>query len=224
MNSLLSKNSLCYSHKAVRNRNCPRISSVDLPTDYALTLARMVANTSWLPDPGLVAQFPKEVFPSARANKGQKRRTKITIDGMSLLLDDNCTPMWAFMWGHGFAGISRQVPDYSLAHIYPSKDYPHTFTHLANLLLVPKFFAGLTDNDGPLVPYLKYHSHVQYGWTPLSNEGSLPIVLKPQGYDSIQWRYLESETDIPRDFIESQLKRSNDVRAKILREIRESEL
>lgn len=207
----------------MRRSNSHRIPGVNLPEDYPIALARMVASTSWLPDPEVVTQFPKEVFPSARANKGLKRGTSDTRDGKELLLDDNCTPMWAFMWCHGYPGISRQVPDYSLAHVYPSKDYPQSFTHLANLLLVPKYFAGLTDNDGPLLPYLKYHSYVKYGWIPTDNNGGLPSVVKPPGYDSIQWRYLKSETNTPEEFIESQLNNSKSVRADILKKIRAAE-
>lgn len=183
----------------------------------------MVASTSWLPDPDIVVRYSKEVFPSARANKGLKRGTSVDRDGKVLLLDDNCTPMWAFMWCHGLAGISRQVPGYSLAHIYPSKDYPQSFTHLANLLLVPKYFAGLTDEGGPLLPYLKYHSYEKYRWIPKDNNGGCPSAVKPPGYDLIQWRYLKSETDTPEEFIESQLKNSKSVRADILKKIRAAE-
>lgn len=195
------------------------IPGVTLPEYSLIELAQLFASTSWLPTPGVVKQFKGAVFPSIRANKDNKRRTPIIDNGKIVgLYDDNCTPMWAIMWSHGYPGIGRYVPDYALAHIYGCPQDIDAFTHLANILLVPKFFASLTDGNGPLLPYLKYHSLQVYEWAP-KDVGKAEIA-KPVGYDSIQWRYLETKPGDPSELIRTHLLESKGEVARILRSIR----
>ncbi len=192
------------------------VPGVTLHEDSKIELAQLFASTSWLPSPDVVKQFSKAVFPSIRANKDNKRRTPIIDKGNTVgLYDDNCTPTWAIMWSHGYPGIGRYVPDYALAHIYGCPQNINAFTNLANILLVPKYFASLTDGNGPLLPYLKYHSLKAYEWHPESVDES--NILKPEGYDSINWRYLESKSADPHDFIKSHLAHSKGETARILR-------
>ena len=197
-----------------------RIPGVSLPKDCLADLAQLVASTSWLPDPEVVRAFDrKAVFPSIRANKEHKRRTPILQGEKTIgVYDDNCTPMWAIMWSHGYPGIGRYVPDYALAHVYGCPQNIDAFTNLANLLLVPKFFASLTDGDGPLLPYLKYHSLHVYDWHPKSPEKI--EIPKPEGYDSVQWRYLEAKPGDPHELIGTHIRESKGEIARFLRSVR----
>jgi hypothetical protein len=40
------------------------------------------------------------------------------------------------------------------------------YTHLANLAMVPEPFASLTDKNGPLTVFLRWHAWEVYGWKP----------------------------------------------------------
>jgi len=47
--------------------------SPEIPREYIIPLAQMVAQTSWLPHPEIVQDFGRAVFPALRARKENQR-------------------------------------------------------------------------------------------------------------------------------------------------------
>ena len=82
--------------------------------------------------------------------------------------------------------------------------------------MIPECFASLTDKDGPLTGYLRWHAWTVYGWKPDHVE---PPQM-PVDYNNIQWRYF-SKFDAPRIFIGQRLSKLNNKRVRILRSIME---
>ncbi len=79
---------------------------------------------------------------------------------------------------------------------------------------MPESLGSLSDKDGPLGPYLRFHAFNTYGWH-LASE-TQPV--QPQGYESIEWRYLPEYAQ-PQDFIEERMRALNNQRVKALREL-----
>ena len=79
--------------------------------------------------------------------------------------------------------------------------------------MMPEFLSSLSDKQGPLVDYLRYHSWDQYGWSP---DGLPP--QKPADYDDMEWRYLQPVAD-PKSVFQGMLLASKDKRAIELRQL-----
>ncbi len=188
----------------------------DIPKEYVLATAHMVAKTSWLPNGETVASVGRAVFPTSRSKNNHPRFSLIkqneVVAGM---YDDNATPEWAIFWAHNLEGTRPK--GWTIAHVWPSLDDIDSYTHLANLLMVPEPFSSLTDKNGPLTGFLRWHAWHVYHWKPM-REGT---PAKPDGYEEIHWRYLESSSD-PRLLIRQRLMMRENQRTKILRPIMES--
>ncbi len=183
--------------------------------EYFPALAYMVAKTSWLPHPDTVKALGRAVFPTSRARRQHPRFTHISENGKPVgMYDDNATPAWAILWAHGIVGGSRK--GWGFAHIWPSSDDINSYSHLANLAMIPECFASLTDKEGPLTGYLRWHAWTVYHWKPDHIE--TPQI--PRDYDKIQWRYF-SKFDQPREFISQRLAKLDNERVRILRPIME---
>lgn len=182
---------------------------------YFQDLCRMVAKTSWLPHPDTVRALGRAAFPTSRAKRQHPRFTSISKNGEPVgMYDDNTTPTWAILWAHGIVGGDRT--GWGFAHVWPASDDINSYTHLANLAMIPECFASLTDKDGPLTGYLRWHAWTVYGWKPDHVE---PPQM-PVDYNNIQWRYF-SKFDAPRIFIGQRLSKLNNKRVRILRSIME---
>lgn len=179
------------------------------------SLAAMVATTSWLPNKKAVKALDKAAFPTIRCNGKNPRFSLIQRGGADIgMYDDNTTPEWALFWSHGLQGTRPK--GWTIAHVWPTSDDISAYTNLANLIMVREPFAGLTDKDGPLTQFLRWHSWECYQWKPAQE----PLPVKPSGYESIQWRYLSSEAD-PKALILQRLTSRNNKRTRILRPIME---
>jgi hypothetical protein len=177
-----------------------------------LSLTQIVLRHCLFADPGTVAAFAGAVFPSIR---DQKNRVTIgEVDGRHVLLDDNVTPRWAFLWAHGLKA-THAFSGWTFAHVWAASKDPDAYTHLANLCMMPEFFGSLSDKQGPLCAYLRYHSWQRYGWR--HGKGSLP---KPEGYDALQWRYLPAIAD-PISFVRKRLEALDNQRVRLLRSLTE---
>ena len=130
------------------------------------------------------------------------------------MFDDNATPEWAMFWAHGLTGTRPK--GWTIAHVWPTSDDMASFTHLANLAMIPEPLASLTDKVGPLVAYLRWHAWEVYGWKPTA--ASTPI--KPPVYDSISWRYLP-HIDDPKTAIRQRFCNLSNQRTSLLRPIME---
>ena len=93
-----------------------------------------------------------------------------------------------------------------------SKD-PDAYTHLANLCMMPEFFGSLSDKQGPLCAYLRYHAWVRYGWRYGETTPSAP-----EGYDTLEWRYLPAIKDPPA-FVRARLATLSNQRVELLRSL-----
>jgi hypothetical protein len=162
----------------------PRVEPLD---KYVPALARMVAATSWLPHPDTVRSLGREAFPTLRGRKNHPRFTPIWRNRKKVgMYDDNTTPRWALLWSHGIM-ITDHPSAWSFAHVWESANDIRTYTHLANLVMVPECFGSLTDKNGPLTAYLRWHSWAVYGWKP----ASVAKPKMPEGYENISWSYFE---------------------------------
>ena len=177
----------------------------------AIAIALMAAQFCRLPDRDTVKIFGKAVFPTVRKNS--KRATGEHKDGKFLMYDDNTTPKWALVWSHGTFGKTKELFGWRIAHVWEKCNQVESYTRLDNLLLVPAAYSGLTDHDGPLAPYLRYHAYDHYGWRPEDE----PDPKKPAEYEKFfeKRNYLVGRSDAPK-FILNRLQTSQSKRAKLL--------
>lgn len=194
------------------SRKMPNLDSLDA---YRPALVRMVAATSWLAHPAAVEAIGCAVFPTVRARKGHKRGGRIDGGKGEGMYDDNTTPRWAMLWAHGIP-ITHHPSKWTFAHVWESADDIDTYCHLANIIIVPEPFAGLTDKNGPLTGYLRWHAWSVYRWKP----AHAVVPEKPADFDEINWRYLR-KIDDPKGFICTRIAALSNGRTRTLRPIME---
>jgi hypothetical protein len=176
----------------------------------------MVASTSWLPDPEIVAAFGRAVFPTLRTSRNSPLFSTLKDQGFEVAMyDTNVTPEWALTWSHGIFGTRPK--GWTVAHVWPNPKDHLCYTHLANLALVPECLNSTTDKAGPLTEYLRYHSWEKYRWKPSSE--AEPI--KPSGYDAVRvrWRYLASPGRNPLDIVKEKFLSLDNQRTRALQPI-----
>ncbi|MCA9468967.1 MAG: hypothetical protein KC643_26485 [Nitrospira sp.] len=181
---------------------------------YSLHLAQMVGKTSWLPNRSVVKKLDEAIFPTSRSGSGHKRFHRIKENKRVIgMYDDNTTPAWAIFWSHGLKGTRPK--GWTIAHVWPNSNDIKTYTHLANLAMVPEPFAGLTDKNGPLTGFLRWHAWHVYAWKPAREAKP----RKPDGYDEVEWRYLTTDVSNPKSFIRDRIKSLDNERIRILQPI-----
>lgn len=191
----------------------PLLDNIDR---YAPVLARMVAETSWLPNPDTVRILGRAAFPTVRARSAHPRFSKVIEDDETIgMYDDNTTPTWALLWAHGIKGGTRT--GWGFAHVWTAADDINAYTSLANLAMIRECFASLTDKDGPLTGYLQWHAWTVYHWRP--DHTAQPTM--PPEYNNIRWRYLPLFRE-PKQFISQRIAELDNERVRILRPIMQS--
>jgi hypothetical protein len=160
-----------------------------------------------LPNAEVVSKSDGPIFPTIRDSAN-----RLNVDEeQQILLDDNTTPRWAILWTHGYLSTSHPK-SWTVAHVWPYPKDRYCYTHLANLALLPEYMSSLTDKQGPLTSFLKFHSWEKYKWKPeLEVEPQ-----KPEGYDLIKWRYLPNVLD-PISLVNSQVSRLTNQRCRKLK-------
>lgn len=167
-----------------------------------------------LPNRTVVKRTCNPVFPTIR-NSG-KRGEIGEAKSRKIMFDDNTTPRWALLWTHGYKTTAHPRNGWTFAHVWDESKDPDSYTHLANLVMIPECLASLSDKEGPLVSYLKYHSQSCYEWLPEDK----PEIEKPERYDQIEWNYLESNPDPdPGGAVRTRLIELNNKRVIKIREI-----
>ncbi len=128
-----------------------------------------------------------------RAPKGTS--VTLTVAGMptTCVADDNTTANQsikrAILSSRGYRSIHNfsQFKDYEVCHIWDNPKDPRYYASIANLVLIPRAFAGLTDHCPPIKDLLKYRA-----WDLFNGTGvTLPITsapMMPSNYSSIVWR------------------------------------
>ena len=121
------------------------------------------------------------MFPTTRrfnAKQGEKRGE--LKDGIKL--DDNSYANVALKRALGMHRLN--VTGFECCHIWPRTCYdPRYHTAIANLVLLPRALASMTDHDAGIQKVLKYRAFELYGWYP---DGHSPPV-KPANYPQ-NWR------------------------------------
>jgi len=182
---------------------------------YRPELVRMVAETSWLAHPETVQTIGRAVFPTVRARKGHTRGGQIENGLGDGMYDDNTTPRWALLWAHGIP-ITHHPSSWTFAHVWEGADDISSYCHLANIMMVPEPFAGLTDKKGPLTSFLRWHAWSVYRWKPAFAQ----TPERPEDFDFFACRYLP-KIDDPLEFIRSRIAELDNGRIRTLRPIME---
>lgn len=130
---------------------------------------RLVQNT------GSAAVFPKV----RRARIGQGERRGQIVDGVRL--DDNSYANGAIKRA---AGLGASAKGFETCHIWPRTCYDERYhTAIANIVLLPRALAGLSDHDIEIQKALQFRAFELYEWYP---EG-MPQPVKPEFYPT-EWR------------------------------------
>lgn len=160
-------------HHVVREIQASAVLDVVL-SELEVSLADVVARSAfWAPK-------PRSLQPTYRARRKRGGETRgIGADGVRL--DDN-----------GFANRAiknalapRKFVGFEAAHIWPGTCYDERYhTLVANLVLLPRPIAGMSDHDPHVARCLQYRAYELYGWHP---DGE-PVPARPERYPVI-WRY-----------------------------------
>lgn len=204
-----------YTHHQRRN---PVPSLRPLGEDEK-TLVSMVAARILLPDPATVKSFNHAMFPTIRSPRQlyQEVMLEERVVGMH---DDNTTPRWALLWTHGISGKSKQPTlGWTIAHVWDRSQDLDSYSRLANLALIPEYLGGLSDKQGPLTRYLRYHAWQVYQWRPA--DADTPSA--PDHYAEIRWNYL-TPVDDPVGFFRDEFASANCRRSRVLKPLMMPEL
>jgi hypothetical protein len=182
--------------------------------DDTLPLVRIAAKHCLLPHPNVVKSFGCAVFPAIRDQRN--RLTISEISGQRVLLDDNVTARWALLWSHGIPA-THHLSGFTFAHVWGAVKDPGAYTHPANLAMMPEYLASLSDKEGPFAQFLRFHAWQSYGWKP----SGYPEPPKPDGFDEIEWKYLEDYAD-PLGFVFERVKTLKNQRTTLLHPLMES--
>ncbi|MDE6008597.1 MAG: hypothetical protein K2G90_05250 [Muribaculaceae bacterium] len=144
-------------------------------------LIDLVAQTSVWVEPSKVKRDP--IYPNVK--RGTSKSKGEVINGVRI--DDNTYPNRAIK-----QAISKDISfvNYVTCHIWPGTQYDERYhTQLANLVLVPKVIAALTDFCPKVVDVLKYRAYELYNWFP--EEETAPE--KPSYYPESWGEFIKEE-------------------------------
>jgi len=141
---------------------------------------------------GSAARYPHIRRVKAGKEKRGQNDAGLRFDGNSYA---NNTIKWAIGANH------KDIHGYETCHIWPKTCYDERYhTAVANLVLLPRALAGLTDHLPHIQQMLQYRAYTLYNWYP--EEFGIPVC--PEGYSDV-WRPPES------DILETK-KRSNGIK------------
>jgi hypothetical protein len=156
------------------------ISLTDLVAAAALWVHPII-HRGLLKETGSAAWFPD----TRRARPTNERRGE-RIEG--ILLDDNTFANNAIKLG--IAGSRDEFDGFETCHIWEKSCYDeHCHTTLANLVLLPRSLASLSDHFKEVSAVLKYRSWELYQWHPFTDSPPLRPESYPQGN---VWRQVPS--------------------------------
>ena len=143
-------------------------------------------HSSLLRETGCVARYPN--IRRARTGRGETRGQ--ILDGIRF--DDNSYANVAIKRA---LGLHRdEVEGFEACHIWPRTCYDQRYhTAIANIVLLPRALAGLSDHDLEIQEALQYRAYELYNWDP--EEASVP--QRPSFYPA-SWRPPEPLSSIER--------------------------
>lgn len=139
----------------------------------------LIAQTSLWADPRVYRSLVEESgsgawFPNTRRKKKNEIRGEV-VDGITL--DDNSKANEAIKVALG----NRALRNFATCHVWPATCYdPRYHTNIANLVLLPRPIAGLSDHDESVEAALQYRAFELYGWHPEDK----PPPTRPNNYPS----------------------------------------
>lgn len=126
-------------------------------------------------DTGVAAMYPKV----RRARIGQGEQRGQIVDGVRL--DDNSYANLAIKRA---LGLGKLAEGFEACHIWPLTCYDERYhTAPANIVLLPRALAGLSDHDAEIQKALQYRAFKLYSWWP----EQMPQPIQPDFYPE-QWR------------------------------------
>lgn len=153
---------------------------------HQIHLSVLVAETGLWVHPDVHARIVREtgkpaMFPHVRrARIGQGEKRGQVIDGIRL--DDNSYANVALKRALGLHRL--QLEGFEVCHIWPRTCYDQRFhTAIANMVLLPRSLAALSDHDLEIQASLQYRAYELYGWYP---EGA-DVPVQPAFYPT-NWR------------------------------------
>lgn len=127
-------------------------------------------------DTGSAAMFPK--VRRARISQGEQRGQ---VDNNGVRFDDNS---YANRAVKSAAGLGKSAVGFEACHIWPLTCYDERYhTVIANIVLLPRALASLSDHVIEIQMALQYRAFELYGWFP----EDVPEPVKPDFYPS-KWR------------------------------------
>ena len=141
----------------------------EVTSRHAIHLSVLVAETALWASPevhhylsnrnGTGALYPY----TRRYREAERERNGTRVGG--LLLDDNTYANEAVK---GAIGVPpERIRGFEACHIWPGTCYdPRYHTTIANLVLLPRALAGLSDYDREVQAALQYRAYELYGWYP----------------------------------------------------------
>jgi len=144
--------------------------------ELKISLPALVAGAAFWAPPTSSATAAK--YPNARRVRKGEQRGK-TVDGV--VLDDNT---WANKALKQTLSHIGKFKDFAVCHIWPQTCYDQRYhTMPANLVLLPRELAGLTDHNREIEQCLQYRAWELYHWHPEKT----PEPTKPDNYPD-NWR------------------------------------
>ncbi|OGB29989.1 MAG: hypothetical protein A3F78_22725 [Burkholderiales bacterium RIFCSPLOWO2_12_FULL_61_40] len=157
---------------------------------HNIHLSLLVADTGLWVNPEFHNRLVRDtssaaIYPDVRRARGQGEKRGQIVDGVRL--DDNTYANGAMKRA---AGLGKSAEGFEVCHIWPRTCYDARYhTAVANIVLLPRALAGLSDHDIEIQTALQYRAFELYGWYP---EGRKPPV-KPEFYPS-KWREPQPDT------------------------------
>jgi len=142
---------------------------LDAATRHGISLSTLVAETALWAHPQahhhlIASTGHAAVFPNcrrARASQGEHRGQRIG----KLLLDDNTYANNAIKRALGIA--RADLRGFETCHIWPLTCYNEQYhTAIANLVLIPRALAALTDHDSGVSAALQFRAYELFNWHP----------------------------------------------------------
>lgn len=130
-------------------------------------LGILVAETAIWANPAVHHRLIKQTgnaakYPHIRRARGKGEKRGQTIDGIRL--DDNTYANKTIKWAIGGQELFK---GYEACHIWDGTCYSEKYhTVIANLVLVPRALAGITDHHAPTKRILQYRAYKIYDWYP----------------------------------------------------------
>lgn len=164
-------------------------------TEHQSKLSLLVAATGIWANPAVHERLVREtgavaISPKVRRSKpGQGEKVGQIVDGVRL--DNNSYANVAIKRA---TGLGRDAKGFETCHIWPKTCYDERYhTAPANLVLLPRALASLSDHDAEVQKVLQYRAFELYGWWPETE--AQPV--KPDFYPA-NWRDPEPDpTSVP---------------------------